>query len=225
MNTLVTSNTVEPPETTEGREYGPEASQDVTQPSGDGSRLRHSRPATPSGNGVSTDESACAIADECTYETDEIEETKETKETEEAQEGKEAKQIGQATDTSHSAEKQEIDKLSPDLLERIDAAISKYRVPSDGNVNRPLFMLAHEQCSIEEDRNVRFSLSVLAEVVRRWRARNHDHLDDDYETVARLLAALADGLNFKQACLAVGIHENTLRLWREKYPELEQRMS
>ena len=29
----------------------------------------------------------------------------------------------------------------------------------------------------------------------------------------------------KQGCLAVGIHKNTLRFWREKHPELEERMS
>jgi hypothetical protein len=45
------------------------------------------------------------------------------------------------------------------------------------------------------------------------------------ELVDKLLGGLADGLNFKQACVAVGIHENTLRVWREKYPELQERMS
>jgi len=39
------------------------------------------------------------------------------------------------------------------------------------------------------------------------------------------LAALANGLNQKQACLACGIGESTLRDWREKYPELEQRLA
>jgi hypothetical protein len=45
------------------------------------------------------------------------------------------------------------------------------------------------------------------------------------ETVERLLGALADGLTQKQACLAAGIGETTLGTWREKYPELETRMS
>jgi hypothetical protein len=41
------------------------------------------------------------------------------------------------------------------------------------------------------------------------------------ETVGCLLAAIADGLNIKQACLATGICENTLGSWRDKHPELE----
>jgi hypothetical protein len=44
-------------------------------------------------------------------------------------------------------------------------------------------------------------------------------------TVDRILAAIADGLNLKQACIASGICQNTLATWREKYPELEQRFS
>jgi cell division protein ZapA (FtsZ GTPase activity inhibitor) len=42
---------------------------------------------------------------------------------------------------------------------------------------------------------------------------------------ARLLAALADGLNQKQACLACGIGETTLRDWKELHPGLEERMT
>jgi len=45
------------------------------------------------------------------------------------------------------------------------------------------------------------------------------------ETVDRLLAALADGLTQKQACIASGICENTLAAWREKHPELEPRLA
>ena len=45
------------------------------------------------------------------------------------------------------------------------------------------------------------------------------------ETVNLLLAALADGLNQKQACLACGISGNTLKTWREKYPEFEAAMT
>ena len=44
------------------------------------------------------------------------------------------------------------------------------------------------------------------------------------ETVDRLLSALTDGLTQKQACIASGICENTLAVWREKYPELEPRL-
>jgi hypothetical protein len=45
------------------------------------------------------------------------------------------------------------------------------------------------------------------------------------ETVDRLLAALADGLTQKQACIASGICESTLATWREKHPELEARLT
>ena len=45
------------------------------------------------------------------------------------------------------------------------------------------------------------------------------------ETVDRLLAALADGLTQKQACLASGICENTLAACRDKHPELEPRLA
>jgi transposase-like protein len=41
------------------------------------------------------------------------------------------------------------------------------------------------------------------------------------ELLHKLFGALEDGLNIKQTCRAVGIHENTLRLWRSKYAELE----
>lgn len=44
------------------------------------------------------------------------------------------------------------------------------------------------------------------------------------ETVDRLLAALADGLTQKQACIASGICESTLAAWREKHPEFESRL-
>jgi hypothetical protein len=44
------------------------------------------------------------------------------------------------------------------------------------------------------------------------------------ETVERLLAALADGLNIKQACLAAGVGESTLARWREEHHELEPRL-
>jgi hypothetical protein len=44
------------------------------------------------------------------------------------------------------------------------------------------------------------------------------------ETVKPLLAAMADGLNMKQACLAAGISEATLGRWREEHAELEPRL-
>jgi len=45
------------------------------------------------------------------------------------------------------------------------------------------------------------------------------------EMLDKLLAALADGLTIKQACLACGICENTLATWREKHLELEPRLT
>ena len=38
------------------------------------------------------------------------------------------------------------------------------------------------------------------------------------------MAAIADGLNIKQACMAVGIGETILHSWREEHPELEQQL-
>lgn len=40
-----------------------------------------------------------------------------------------------------------------------------------------------------------------------------------------LLQSLCHGLNQKQACLACGISENTLKAWREKYPEFDTAMT
>jgi hypothetical protein len=39
------------------------------------------------------------------------------------------------------------------------------------------------------------------------------------------LAGLADGLPIKSACIIAGIGVSTLADWREKYPELEERMA
>jgi len=188
MNTLITSNTIEPPETTEGREYGPEASQDVTQLSGYGSRLRHSGPTTPGDNGVSTDESACAIRDECTYETDE---TYEIDEAEEAQEKEEPEERQELEESKELDERQELDRLDPKHWTRIDQAISECRVYRDKDVNRPLFMLANRVRGIEEELNGRFSLDVIAEVVRRWKALNHDYLETDHDYLTEFLDKLS----------------------------------
>jgi hypothetical protein len=53
------------------------------------------------------------------------------------------------------------------------------------------------------------------------------HLNGRYEpdTIGRLGAGLADGLPIKSACLIAGIGVFTLADWREKYPELEERMA
>jgi hypothetical protein len=45
------------------------------------------------------------------------------------------------------------------------------------------------------------------------------------ETIARLCAALADGLPIKGACVVAGIGVTTLAEWREQHPGLEERMS
>jgi hypothetical protein len=39
------------------------------------------------------------------------------------------------------------------------------------------------------------------------------------------LAGLADGLTIKSACIIAGIGVSTLADWREKHPELEERMA
>jgi hypothetical protein len=44
-------------------------------------------------------------------------------------------------------------------------------------------------------------------------------------TIARLCDALADGMPIKGACAIAGIAVSTLADWREKYPEIELRMS
>jgi len=45
------------------------------------------------------------------------------------------------------------------------------------------------------------------------------------ETIARLCAALAGGMPIKAACVIAGIGVTTLNEWREKYPEIEERMN
>ena len=45
------------------------------------------------------------------------------------------------------------------------------------------------------------------------------------ETIARLCEALADGMPIKAACVVAGIGVTTLNEWRDKYPEIEERMN
>jgi len=45
------------------------------------------------------------------------------------------------------------------------------------------------------------------------------------ETVERLCAAMADGMPIRGACIVAGIGVTTLNEWREKYPDLEERIS
>jgi hypothetical protein len=178
MSTTVTSNTIEPPEITDGREYGPEASRDAAQPSSNGSRLRKSRLSRPDDSGVSNDETAYPKTDECTYETDEIEEIEEA---EEAQESGEANGL---------VERQAIDRLGPKLWVRTDEAISECRVPYNGDFDRPLFILANKFRSIEEELNGRFTIGVTADIVKRWQASNQDKLENDHDYLAEFLCKL-----------------------------------
>jgi len=45
------------------------------------------------------------------------------------------------------------------------------------------------------------------------------------KTIARLYEALADGMPIKGACVVAGIGVTTLNEWRDKYPEIEERMN
>src|SRR5260370_608488 len=45
------------------------------------------------------------------------------------------------------------------------------------------------------------------------------------KTIERLCEALADGMPIKAACVVAGIGVTTLNEWRDKYPEIEERMS
>jgi hypothetical protein len=45
------------------------------------------------------------------------------------------------------------------------------------------------------------------------------------KTIARLCAALADGMPIKAACVVAGIGVTTLNAWRDKHPKIEERMS
>ncbi len=182
MSTVITSNTIEPPETTEGREYAPEASMDAAQPSSNGSRLRNSRLTRPDDNGVSNDKTAYPNTAECTYETQEIYETHETDETSEIEEIEENKR---------SEPREELNALNQKLWKRIDEAISECAVGDRGKVNRPLFMLAHKVRSTEEELKVRFSGQVAAEIAKRWQALNHDHLESDHDYVTEFLDKLS----------------------------------
>jgi hypothetical protein len=45
------------------------------------------------------------------------------------------------------------------------------------------------------------------------------------ETIVRLCTALSDGMPIKGACVVAGIGVTTLNEWRDKYPDLEERLS
>jgi DNA-binding transcriptional ArsR family regulator len=185
MNTLVTSNAIEPPEATESRESWPEPSRNAPQPSSNGSRLRNSRLTRPDDTGVNNEETAYPKTDECTYETYETDEADELQEAEEPEETKELE------------EREEVNKLSPELWFRIYGAISECDVSDNRNINRPLFMLAHKVRSVEEELNGRFPIDVTADIVKRWQASNQDKLENDHDYLAEFLCKL-DLVRFPQ---------------------------
>ena len=45
------------------------------------------------------------------------------------------------------------------------------------------------------------------------------------DIIDRLCAAIADGMPLKGSCVVAGIGVTTLNEWRDKYPELEERLS
>ena len=45
------------------------------------------------------------------------------------------------------------------------------------------------------------------------------------ETIERLCAAMADGMPIRGACVVAGIGVTTLKEWRERYPDLEERIA
>jgi len=131
------------------------------------------------GGRLLSDETACSNADECTYE---IYETYEAEEAEEREEAEETKELD---------EREEVDSLGPKHWTGIDEAISECRVYRDMDVDRPLFMFADKVRSIEEELNGRFSLDVIAEVVRRWKALNDDYLENDHDYLTESLDQLS----------------------------------
>jgi hypothetical protein len=186
MNILVTTNAIEPPETTEGSENGPEASKDVTGPVL--YQLKASLPPTAGGQRIISGEAGLSKTDECTYETDE---TYETYEIDEIGETEEAEESQEPEELEEKEEKEELATLGPKLSVAIDEAISECRVSANRNINRPLFLLAHKLRSIEEELNVRFSVDVVADIVHRWLEQNSDHLENDHDYLAEFLDKLS----------------------------------
>jgi hypothetical protein len=200
MNTLITSNTIDAHKAAHARHDGPESWKDSTQPPSYGFQLEPSRLITARGKGVSTDGIAGHNTGGCTYETeetDEIKEAQDTNEIKEAHDGdetEETEQIGRATGNS-------IDTLSPNPLDKIDAAMCDHRVLSYGDFNRSLFMLAQTVRSIEEELKCRLSIPLTAEIAKKWQTSNRDNLDKDHDYVAEFFAKL-DLVRFPQGGLA-----------------------
>jgi hypothetical protein len=183
MKPLVTSNTIERPETTQGSEYGRDACKRFTGHSLN--PLKASLPCAARGKNIISGETGSSKTDECTDEIDEIDEREEREEINELEEADESEE------TEGLNEREEVATLGPKLSAEIDKAIFDCRVSGNRDVNRPLFMLAHTVRSIEEELNVRFSVDVIAETLRRWRGQNNDHLDNDHDYLTELLDKLS----------------------------------
>ena len=174
---MITTNTIEPFETTERSENELDAWQGFT--GAPLNRLKGSLTRTAAGQGIISGVAGPSKTDDCTYETDETYEIEEAEEAEETQESEELE------------EKEELARLGPKLSMAIDEAISRCRVSDNGGVNRPLFMLAHTLRSTEEELNVHFSMDVIAETLRRWKRQNDDYLEDDHDYLAEFLDKLS----------------------------------
>jgi hypothetical protein len=123
--------------------------------------------------------------------TEETEVTKEIKETKETKEIEDIKELQESEELEDLEETDEVNELDTQLSERIDKIISEYTVFRDKDVNRPLFMLARKLRGIEEELKAHFSVSVIAEVVGRWQAINHDSLEENHDYLTEFLDKLS----------------------------------
>jgi len=135
----------------------PEVERDFIHPPDTESAIRTLQQLATQNRTLNGSEVDHSDTDDCTYETQETDELEEAQEAEESQE------------SIDLVNKEELDTLGPRLFVRIDDIILTCRV-SNGGVNVPLFRLAHEVRSIEDELNRRFSLDVYDQIVRRWEA-------------------------------------------------------
>jgi len=103
----------------------------------------------------------------------------------------EAEGLDETDETDAVEEKKEVNDLQSELWLRIDKVIGQCEVHQDKDVNGPLFMLAHEVRSMEEELKVRFSIALCAEAVQRWQQGNHPHLDENHDYLAEFLDKLS----------------------------------
>lgn len=121
-------------------------------------------------------------------ELDELDEVKERHGPEEAQ-GPKGPQ--EDDDTDEVDELGEVNELQSEQWKRLDEAICNSEVHRSKDVNYPLFMLAHEVRGLEEELEVRFSIDITAEIVRRWSEQNHCYLDSDHDYHTEFLDKLS----------------------------------